>query len=66
MRLSIFSKRGKVISVRPGSNPNSSSLGVDVTWLLASGAFAGLLTLFGGTLVRWALRRRKGKNDNRA
>jgi len=51
--------RGKVISVRPGSNPNSSSLGVDVSWLLAGGAFTGLLTLLGGTLVRFVLARRR-------
>jgi hypothetical protein len=56
----VFLKRGKVISVRTGSNPNSSSLGVDVTWLLGGGALVGLLTLVGGTLTRWALRQRKG------
>lgn len=45
--------KGKVLAVKTGSNPNSSSLGVDVTLLLAAGAAAGLLSFLGGTLVRW-------------
>jgi len=52
-------KRGRVLSVRLGSNPNSSSLGVDVTWLLGGGAFVSLLSLVGGTITRWALGRRR-------
>jgi len=52
---------GRVLSVRTGSNPNSSSLGIDVTLLLAAGAAAGLLSFLGGTLVRWAVRRKRDK-----
>jgi hypothetical protein len=56
-------RKGKVLSVRLGSNPNSSSLGVDVTWLLAGGALVSLLTLAGGTLTRFVLSRRKNKSE---
>lgn len=51
--------RGRVLSVRTGSNPNSSSLGIDVTLLLAAGAAAGLLSLVGGSLVRWVVGRKR-------
>ena len=47
-----------LLAVRSGSNPNSSSLGVNVTWLLLGGALAGVLALVGGTLARWVLSRR--------
>lgn len=50
--------RGRVLAIKTGSNPNSSSLGVDVTLLLGAGAAAGLLCALGGGLVRWAWRRR--------
>jgi hypothetical protein len=49
---------GRVLMVKTGSNPNSSSLGVDVTLLLAAGVGAGLLCMLGGSMVRWVLRRR--------
>ncbi len=51
----------RVIAVRSGTNPNSSSLGVNVTWLLAGGVLAGLLSLVGGTLARWVISRREGE-----
>ncbi len=54
--------KGSVLSVRTGSNPNSSSLGVDVTWLLGGGVLVGLLTMVGQTLTRWALTRAKSKH----
>ncbi len=57
------SRRGKVLAVKTGSNPNSSSLGVDVTLLLAAGAAVGLLSFLGGTLVRWANWSKKQGND---
>ena len=53
--------RDKVLGVKTGSNPNSSSLGVDVTLLLAAGVAAGLLCQVGGVLVRWACSRRKDR-----
>jgi len=55
------SARGRVLSVRLGSNPNSSSLGVDVTLLLAGGAAVGLVCLLGGAVARFMLRRRAAR-----
>lgn len=52
-------KKGKVLAVKLGSNPNSSSLGVDVSLLLGGGALVSLVALVGGTLARWVLRRKK-------
>lgn len=52
----------KVLAVKLGSNPNSSSLGVDVTWLLAGGLVVGLVSLLGGTLARWAVARKRERN----
>ncbi len=49
----------RTAAVRFGSNPNSSSFGIDVTWLLGGGALVGLLTLVGGTLARFVLLRRR-------
>ena len=60
--LALRSKRGKVLAVKLGSNPNSSSLGVDVTLLLAGGFVVGLVSLLGGTLARWALARKREKH----
>jgi hypothetical protein len=37
-------KRGRVLAVKWGYNPNSSSLGVDVTFLLFGMAAVALLT----------------------
>lgn len=55
-------RKGKVLAVKLGSNPNSSSLGVDVTLLLSGGALVSLVALVGGTLARWVLRRKKTEN----
>jgi hypothetical protein len=57
--MEIRRRRGKVLAVKLGSNPNSSSLGVDVTMLLGGGALVSLVSLVGGTLARWVLRRKK-------
>jgi hypothetical protein len=40
----LFKPRGRVIAVKWGYNPNSSSLGVDVTFLLFGMAAIALLT----------------------
>ena len=50
-------RRGRILAVKWGLNPNSSSLGVDVTFLLFGAAFVSMLTPVVGALVRW--RRRK-------
>jgi hypothetical protein len=51
-------RRGKILAVKWGLNPNSSSLGVDVTFLLFGAAFVSMLTPVVGALVRW----RRGKH----
>jgi hypothetical protein len=50
-------RRGKILAVKWGLNPNSSSLGVDVTFLLFGAAFVSMLTPVVGALVRWRPRR---------
>lgn len=55
-------RKGKILAVKLGSNPNSSSLGVDVTLLLGGGALVSLVALVGGTLARWILRGKKTGN----
>lgn len=45
-------KRGRVLRATFGCNPNSSSLGVDVTFLLFGATFASALALFLGALLR--------------
>jgi len=46
-------KKGRILAIKWGLNPNSSSLGVDVTFLLFGAAFVSLLTPVVGALVRW-------------
>lgn len=50
--------RGKILAVKWGYNPNSSSLGVDVTFLLFGMAIVTFLTPLLGLLLRWQIRRR--------
>jgi len=45
-------RRGRVLAVKLGMNPNSSSLGVDVTFLLVGAAALSLLTPVVAALVR--------------
>ena len=45
-------RRGRVLRAQIGCNPNSSSLGVDVTFLLFGSAFASVLALFASALLR--------------
>jgi hypothetical protein len=52
--------RGRILAVKWGLNPNSSSLGADVTFLLFGATALGMLTPFVAALVRY---RRKGKPD---
>jgi hypothetical protein len=52
--------KGRVLAVKWGLNPNSSSLGVDVTFLLFGAAAVSLLTPLVGALVRWRRGRRPG------
>jgi hypothetical protein len=52
-------RKGKILAVKWGLNPNSSSLGVDVTFLLFGAAFVSMLTPVVGALLRW----RRGRHD---
>jgi len=45
--------RGRILAVKWGYNPNSSSLGVDVTFLLFGAAALSLATPIVAALVRW-------------
>ncbi len=44
--------RGRVLAVKWGMNPNSSSLGVDITFLLAGATAVAALTPLVGALLR--------------
>ncbi|ACY16739.1 hypothetical protein [Haliangium ochraceum] len=46
-------RRGRILAVKWGLNPNSSSLGVDVTFLLFGAAALSLSTPVVGALLRW-------------
>jgi hypothetical protein len=45
--------RGRILAIKWGMNPNSSSLGVDVTFLLVGATALALATPVIGALLRW-------------
>lgn len=45
-------RRGRVLQATFGCNPNSSSLGIDVTFLIFGSVFASALALVLGALLR--------------
>ena len=49
-------RKGRVLRVTFGCNPNSSSLGVDVTFLLLGATFATAIALLLGAILRWSTR----------
>ncbi len=55
-----MSGRGKILAIKWGVNPNSSSLGVDVTFLLFGAAALAAVTPIVGALIRW---RRPARDD---
>jgi hypothetical protein len=55
-------QRGRVLAIKLGLNPNSSSLGADVTFLLLGAAAVGVLT----PLLAAMLRLRRHKKDHAA
>ena len=57
--LSVAMRRGKILAVKWGLNPNSSSLGVDVTFLLLGAAAVAIAT----PVVAALLRLRRGRGD---
>ncbi len=46
-------RRGRILAVKWGLNPNSSSLGADVTFLLFGATAIGMLTPIVAALVRF-------------
>ena len=46
-------KRGRILAIKWGMNPNSSSLGVDVTFLLVGATALAMITPVIGALLRW-------------
>jgi hypothetical protein len=46
-------RRGRILAIKWGMNPNSSSLGVDVTFLLAGATVLAAVTPLIGVLLRW-------------
>lgn len=57
-------RRGRILAVKWGLNPNSSSLGVDVTFLLFGAAALALSTPVLSALIRW--RRPAANRDEHA
>jgi hypothetical protein len=51
-------RRGRILAIKWGMNPNSSSLGVDVTFLLVGSTVLAMVTPIIGALLRGRLRRR--------
>ncbi|MGN6110024.1 MAG: hypothetical protein ACTHU0_33270 [Kofleriaceae bacterium] len=47
------SRRGRILAIKWGMNPNSSSLGVDVTFLLVGATALAAVTPVIGALLRW-------------
>ena len=45
--------RGRILAIKWGMNPNSSSLGVDVTFLLVGATALAVITPVVGALLRW-------------
>lgn len=48
--------RGRILAIKWGMNPNSSSLGVDVTFLLVGATALAAITPVIGALLRWRRR----------
>ena len=59
----MFRRRGRVLAVKWGYNPNSSSLGVDVTFLLFGMAAVALLTPIISLILRTRRRSLAEKKD---
>jgi hypothetical protein len=53
MARSPSSKQGRILAIKWGMNPNSSSLGVDVTFLLVGATALALATPVIGAILRW-------------
>jgi hypothetical protein len=51
-KVPVVARKGKVLAVKWGMNPNSSSLGVDVTFLIFGAALVSMATPLIGSLLR--------------
>lgn len=51
--MAAVTRRGRILATKWGMNPNSSSLGVDVTFLLFGATAVALATPLIGALIRW-------------
>jgi hypothetical protein len=49
----VVRRRGRILAIKWGMNPNSSSLGVDVTFLLVGATALSIITPVLGALLRW-------------
>jgi hypothetical protein len=48
-----MTRRGRILATKWGINPNSSSLGVDVTFFLVGATAVAMATPLVGALFRW-------------
>ncbi len=51
--IAMLRRRGRILAVKWGMNPNSSSLGVDVTFLLFGAVALAIATPVLGAVLRW-------------
>ena len=51
--VSAVTRRGRILATKWGMNPNSSSLGVDITFLLFGATAVAMATPLIGALIRW-------------
>lgn len=63
--MSLGRRRGRILAVKLGFNPNSSSLGVDVTFLLFGLTIVALLTPMISFLLRLRARARRSPDPVR-
>ena len=48
--------KGRILAIKWGMNPNSSSLGVDVTFLLVGATVLAAMAPIVGAMLRWRRR----------
>ena len=59
----LLSRRGRVLRVRLGFNPNSSSVGFDVSWVEAGATALVLATVVLSAVLRVRRARRHGEKE---
>ncbi|MBF0227238.1 MAG: hypothetical protein HQK76_17465 [Desulfobacterales bacterium] len=63
MKINIFKKKGKIIKVKFGYNPNSSSIGIDLTPIIIFGSLFSILVPPISFVIARLIKRRKQKKD---